>query len=323
MLILLFFLGVILSIAFNMVVIIVVLRKKRHTNHLDLLKLSLAISDISQAAIGYIVELHAFWNKSEITKTSCIIAAFSTTFLGLVSINHLVGLSIERCIFLSFPWKGRLWFNNKWIALYVIIPSWIYGLLWALMPLLGWSSYQRENGAKYRCSINMMHLNSNAISYAYCILTFCFFIPIIGISTSSFITLRHLKVMRRTGDALGVDAVEKNLRGRRETKHACMVFALIITFLIAWSPYAACIFVMTVKGTVNDKLLTYSAFFAKSSTLYNPIIYFVFMDDFRRRCLVIFCCRRMRRMSETTSVYVNPNMYTDQKWKIEKSDTQL
>ena len=67
-----------------------------------------------------------------------------------------------------------------------------------------------------------------------------------------------------------------------------MSMVLIATFLMAWTPYSVCVFVVTVNGHVPAGLLSFASVFAKSSTLYNPIIYSIFMKDFRDRCKRFF-----------------------------------
>lgn len=288
MVVIFFILGVVLSLALNLLVIIVIAKRGKETNHLDLIMLSLAIADIIRSGIGYPVEIDAINHSKQINKISCKIAGFSTTFLGIVSITHLVGISIERCILINFPWRARDWFANKWIALYIIVPSWCYSFIWALMPLFGWSSYAREQGAKYRCSIDLSSSNKENSSYAYTLLVFCFVIPVLLIIISSALTIKQMGSMRRASVNIGMDAHASGLRRQQEVKHNIMAFALIITFFVAWSPYAACVLVMTIYGKVGETLLTFSVILAKTSTLYNPIIYIIFMRDFRLRCWSLF-----------------------------------
>lgn len=283
--------GVIISMLLNSLVVIVMATKGKQVNHLDLLMLSLAISDVLQTATGYPFEIYSLFNSTEIEETPCTIAGFSITFLALVSICHLAGISIERCIILTFPLKIRNWFASRWVSLYIIVPSWLYGFLWAVFPLLGWSSYEREQGAKHRCSVDLNSPKTNARSYAWGMLVFCFIIPVLCIGVCSFFILREMKKMTNQVAVLGISEDQAASRRKLEIKHTIMSLVLIGTFIVAWSPYAACVFVMTIKGRIEESLLTGSAILAKTSTLYNPIVYIIFMKDFRRRCMLLFGCR--------------------------------
>lgn len=301
-----YIIGVVLSILLNLLVVVVLLTKCSHVNHLDMLMVSLAISDILQSVTGYPVEIYSLINTTIIDQLSCKVAGFSITFLALVSISHLAGISIERAILLTFPWKAREWFANRWVSLYIIIPSWLYGFLWALFPLLGWSSYKREFNANHRCSIDLETPSNNSRTYAICLMCFCFLIPIVCIAVSSGFTLRELKRMRTQVGVLGINENQVVLRRKREVKHTVMALVLISTFIVAWSPYSACVFALTTKGKVEESLLTFSAIFAKTSTLYNPIVYSIFLKEFRSRCLRVLGCKSMNVVAPIVSTVRMP-----------------
>lgn len=79
----------------------------------------------------------------------------------------------------------------------------------------------------------------------------------------------------------------------------CVTFqlsvAVCIGFLTAWSPYAI-VSMWAAFGnpaTVPPMAFAWAAIFAKSSTLYNPIVYLVFKPNFRKfLCRDVAKCRR-------------------------------
>ena len=79
-------------------------------------------------------------------------------------------------------------------------------------------------------------------------------------------------------------------RRKMERQQTITSLIMIVTFILAWSPYAACVLILTIRGELPDKMLQISSIFAKTSTLYNPIIYSVFVDEFRTRCRKMFGC---------------------------------
>lgn len=286
-----YILGVVLSLFLNFMVVAVIFSKRLTLRHLDLIMLSLAISDVIQACLGYSIEIYAHMSGNVISNVQCQISGYTITFMALVSITHLVGMSMERFLLSTFPMKFREWFSNRRSSLYIIVPSWIYGFMWASFPLFGWSRYTREKNARQRCSIDLSSSTIKSRSYAFSLFLFCFILPIIIILTCSIIILRVLKKMTRQASVLGLREHHTGLRRRREIKHTLMTFVLIAVFLVTWSPYASCTFVLTIHGEVQTILLTLSALFAKTSTLWNPIIYTIFLTDFRRRCLCLILCR--------------------------------
>lgn len=75
-----------------------------------------------------------------------------------------------------------------------------------------------------------------------------------------------------------------------------MSVAVCIGFLAAWSPYAI-VSMWAAFGnpaTVPPMAFAIAAIFAKSSTLYNPIVYLVFKPNFRK-----FLCRDVARCRRT------------------------
>ena len=96
-----FMIAVAFCILFNAVVVALLLKKGNRINYLDLVLVSLAISDALQAAVGDSIEIQAFYSGNELVGIPCTISGFSTTFLGLVSIAHLVGITVVKHVILK------------------------------------------------------------------------------------------------------------------------------------------------------------------------------------------------------------------------------
>merc|ERR1712142_1097548 len=97
--------------------------------------------------------------------------------------------------------------------------------------------------------------------------------------------------MRRTVSMIlnmGTQIVES--RKKMERQQTVTSLVIIGAFLFAWSPYACCVLVLTTNGNLPANLLTIATVFAKTSTLYNPIIYSFFVKDFRVHCKQLFGC---------------------------------
>lgn len=302
--IVLYIIGIFLTVLLNLLTIIVLSKKCKKLTHFDLIMISLSINDIMQALVGYSLELYSTVNYSHFhTSLCCKVAGFTITFLGLVSISHLVGISIQRTIIMSNPFKARKWRTQPFMSIYIIIPSWLYALLWAGMPLFGWSSYDRQQGDATRCSIKFNGVEKNETTYAFCLLVFCFLIPVVVLTLSSVLTVIEMRKMTDTAICLGL--TKRNVGSRRtyEIRQTIMLFVIITVFLVSWSPYAACAFIQTLQGTIGSTMLNFSSMFAKASTLYNPIIYFTFQKDFRYRCMMLFRCVERKSIPSIASLY--------------------
>lgn len=68
-----------------------------------------------------------------------------------------------------------------------------------------------------------------------------------------------------------------------EMKVAFMVVLMVLTFLISWLPYASLAMLVVYKPNVEIHPLvgTVPVYLAKSSTVYNPIIYIYFNKQVR------------------------------------------
>ena len=294
-----FVFGLVMCVSLNFLVIVVLLKKGRAINYMDMLMISLSVSDLLQAGIGYTVELHSYYSGKPIDGVPCQIAAFSTTFLGLVSISHLAGIAVERHVILRYPIKMRIWLEHPTISLYVIIPSWMYGLLWALFPLLGWNRYTRQPGINFSCSIDLTTTDFNCMSYNYSILVACFLLPMIMITYCSYSIYGSLKNRRSISEILNMGNPTIEQRKKMERQQSVTSLVLIAAFVFCWSPYAGCVLALTIKGYVPRTLFTIATIFAKTSTLYNPIIYSLLVEDFRLRCKRLFHCGKKTSLLST------------------------
>lgn len=73
---------------------------------------------------------------------------------------------------------------------------------------------------------------------------------------------------------------------RVEMQVARMVVVMVLAFLLTWLPYAAMALAVVMDSTlyINPIIATIPVYLAKSSTVYNPIIY-IFMN---RQVISIF-----------------------------------
>lgn len=83
---------------------------------------------------------------------------------------------------LKKPCAGqRLGFRRTYI---IIILCTLFGLLWSILPIFGWSHYSIE-GAYTSCSVEWNERSLNVISYNITIFIFVFIIPLAAIVLSN------------------------------------------------------------------------------------------------------------------------------------------
>ena len=204
---------------------------------------------------------------------------------------------------------------------------WCYAGVFAVGPLSGWGEYGPEPYGT-ACCINW-HAPSQstaAMTYIICLFFFCYIVPCTVIFLSyTFILLtvrgsrqavqQHMSPQNKITNAhaliIKVTACcILSLSNLFTSTHVlyminihsvCVVVsfqlsvAVCIGFLTAWSPYAV---VSMWAGfgnpaSVPPMAFALAAIFAKSSTLYNPIVYLVFKPNFRKSlCRDVAQCRR-------------------------------
>ena len=91
-------------------------------------------------------------------------------------------------------------------------------------------------------------------------------------------------------------------------------FLILGAFVVSWTPYSV-VSLITVFGdpsTIPRTAAMVPALFAKSSVIWNPIIYVARHNDFRRVCLKILsgCCvlDKIRKSARSNSSSTSPNL---------------
>ena len=180
--------------------------------------------------------------------------------------------------------------SSKCIGISNLFP-WLMALFWSTMPLVGWSSYAKEDD-NLRCSIDW---NGNTVAdKAYIAMLFisCYLIPC-SIMLLAFIAIKfELHQTRKRARNLTAYQIETTLRSvRAEKRHTKLAIVMAATFITLWTPYALISFwaaYFKYVAVVPVFLGTLAAVFAKMSTLVNPIIYSFLHPKFRQNLVVPF-----------------------------------
>lgn len=77
-----------------------------------------------------------------------------------------------------------------------------------------------------------------------------------------------------------LQVAEGGSKNRVEVQVAHMVVVMVLAFLLTWLPYAAMALAVVMDSTlyINPIIATIPVYLAKSSAVYNPIIY-IFMNQ--------------------------------------------
>ncbi|KAG9280259.1 opsin-VA-like [Astyanax mexicanus] len=279
------FLITVFSVFNNSLVIVVMVRNRQLLFPMNILILSLAISDLLMTICGSaIASVTNYYGQFFMARELCVFQGFTVNYFGLVSLCTLTLLAYERYNVVCKPmgtFKVTIRRSSKGLLL-----VWLHCLFWAAAPLLGWSSYGPE-GVQTSCSLAWEERTTSNYSYLVPYWFFCFLLPtgiIIYCYYHILISMRKLN--------LSVENQGGRSRQHEDRRAACMVAAMIGSFFLCWMPYAIVSIIVIILPDLHIAPLLAStpAFLAKTSPVYNPIIFFLANKQFRNSALQIVLC---------------------------------
>lgn len=188
----------------NVIVIILFCKVKSLQSSPNMFIVSVALSDFIMCVLSkpFVIasSLAGVWIFGA---SGCTFYGFLVYFLGLTSMYNLSALSFDRYIIITKPVFAAKITHS--VAGAVIAGCWLLGMFWAILPLMGWNSYELE--VPYTsCSVVWDSNEPFRISYNITIFFTCFFIPvfIMGFSyTMIYITVSlclysHITIILKT-----------------------------------------------------------------------------------------------------------------------------
>uniref|UniRef100_A0AAV2M046 G-protein coupled receptors family 1 profile domain-containing protein n=1 Tax=Knipowitschia caucasica TaxID=637954 RepID=A0AAV2M046_KNICA len=200
----------------------------------------------------------------------------SASFVSSVSKEHDIFMGAVYSVFCNK-------FSSSHACL-LVVAVWCYAFVFALGPLAEWGHYSSEPYGT-ACCIDWHAPNHElaSLSYIVCLFVFGYALPCTIIFLSYTLILLTVRGSRQ--------AVQQHVSPQTKTgnAHALIIklsVSVCIGFLTAWTPYA----VVAMWAAFGDALLVpptafaLAALFAKSSTIYNPLVYLLCKPNFRK-CL--------------------------------------
>ncbi|XP_062424243.1 opsin-5-like [Rhea pennata] len=268
------------SLCGNSILLCVSYKKRNLLKPAEYFIINLAISDLGMTLTLYpLAVTSSLSHRWLYGKHICLFYAFCGVLFGICSLSTLTLLSTVCCLKICFPAYGNRFRREHGQIL--IACAWTYAAIFACSPLAHWGQYGAEPYGT-ACCIDWHSTNVNVVSMSYTIVlfVFCFILPCGVIITSYSLILITVKESRK--------AVEQHVSGPTRMSNVQTItvklsVAVCTGFFAAWSPYAI-IAMWAAFGSV-DKIpplaFAVPAVFAKSSTLYNPVIYLLLRPNFR------------------------------------------
>ncbi|KAM8753616.1 opsin 7, group member d [Acanthopagrus schlegelii] len=273
----------ILSLMGNCILLLVAYHKRSTLKPAEFFIINLSISDLGMTLSLFPLAITSSfshrWLFGEIT---CQLYAMCGVLFGLCSLTNLTALSLVCCLKVCFPNHGNKFCSSH--ARLLVVGVWCYASVFAVGPLAQWGHYSAEPYGT-ACCIDWHAPNYEliALSYIVCLFLFCYVLPCTVIFLSYTFILLTVRGSRQ--------AVQQHVSPQTKTTnaHALIVklsIAVCIGFLGAWTPYA----IVAMWAAFGDATqvppdaFAIAAVLAKSSTIYNPMVYLLCKPNFRE-CL--------------------------------------
>ncbi|KAL1264937.1 hypothetical protein QQF64_002964 [Cirrhinus molitorella] len=269
------------AVVLNATVIVVTLRHKQLRQPLNFALVNLAVSDLGITLTGSVPSVVTNAVGYYIMgRLGCVLEGFCVALFGITALCTVALIAVERLFVVCKP-LGTITFQTRHAAAGLAV-SWLWSLIWNTPPLFGWGSYQLE-GVGTSCGPDWQSRDLQNVSYIICYFSLCFAVPFVIIVVSYSWLLYTLRQVARVGGCAAA---------RAESKVAWMVVMMVLAFLVSWMPYAALALTVVFNPDVQLAVLVkvLPIYMAKSSTVYNPLIYIYMNKQFQRYAVPLLMC---------------------------------
>ncbi|XP_051932646.1 parapinopsin-like [Hippocampus zosterae] len=283
------------AIVLNATVIIVSLMHKQLRQPLNYALVNMAAADLGTAMTGGVLSVvNNAQGYFSLGRTGCVMEGFAVSLFGITSLCTVALIAVERMFVICKP-LGHMTFQKKH-ACGGIALSWLWSLTWNIPPLLGWGRYDLE-GVGTSCAPDWHSRDPHHLSYILVYFAVCFALPF------AIILISYTKLMWTLHQVSKLTCAEDGAVAKAELRVASMVIIMVLTFLISWMPYAglSMLVVYNPHVVINPLVATVPVYLAKSSTVYNPIIYIYCNKQFRRYAVPFLLCGKEPWLAEEAS----------------------
>ncbi|XP_022835026.1 parapinopsin-like [Spodoptera litura] len=279
----------------NLMVILLMFKDRQLWTPLNIILFNLVFSDFSVSVLGNPFTLiSALFHRWIFGKTMCVLYGFFMALLGITSITTLTVISFERYMMVTRPLNAKHLSSKG--AILSIVFIWTYSLALTTPPLMGWGHYVNE-AANISCSVNWHEQSMNTLTYIMFLFAMGEIVPL-AVITFSYVNI--IRTLKRNSQRLGRVS-------RAETKATAMVFIMIVSFTVAWTPYSvfALLEQFATEGIVSPGAGVIPALVAKSSICYDPLIYVGMNTQFRNSIKRVFGVHSKGKNSHAEKAYNN------------------
>ena len=157
----------------NSFILIILAKTKRIGKPHTTIVAGLIVGDLFHTFTLPFVVASSFAQRWLFQQSGCVFYAFMMTFLGVSNITLLATISVDR--YLVIVKHGSPFTRNTNVAVATTLICFSHGLLWALFPVLGWSSFELE---LISCAVNWSGRTPENMSYTLSLMVCAWIIPL-------------------------------------------------------------------------------------------------------------------------------------------------
>ncbi|XP_065563422.1 pinopsin-like [Artemia franciscana] len=253
-----------ISVVANTLVLVAFFKEKKLRTPINMVLINLSFSDLGIATVGTTISfVNSIERKWAFSQEVCHFYALVSALCGISSITTLAVLAFWRSMMITSP-MCRKWSLSRRRSNTLILFIWCYSTCVTMPPLLGWGKFGEEFGG-ISCSVDWRDESLLSKTYIMYIFFFGLILPLLAI------IMAYSKI---------IGAVKKKTKTNRtklQSRLTIMIGIMVITFLFSWTPYA----IVSLLEAFGDKsnlqlhpsFVTIPSLFAKSSVIFNPLVY--------------------------------------------------
>ncbi|KAI1292884.1 Opsin Rh4 [Halotydeus destructor] len=322
--VMLFFLGT----SGNGTVIWIFLRNKSLRTPSNTLLASLSLSDMVMVFMGIFLVNNAWHCGPAWSPTLCELYGFTGSSSGLVSINTIMVMSIDRRSVIANPLKQR-WLT-KWRAVGVIALIWTYAITLSLAPYTHFANRFVPEGNMFTCSFDFFAQDIRSKLFFGSFVVFAYFTPMVVIIWSYYGIIGSVmrsekafnQIEEKSGSVKGqISTVASSmkpksskdkLKARQEIKIAKIAIGLCGLWFVAWTPYALAAITQSFfpEVKVRAHYAELPGITAKLSAIVNPFVYTLSHPGFRKALDKMLMDDKKKKKMKKASKYADNNSDT-------------
>ena len=276
----------------NIIVISVVFKSKRVQRNVNFLILNMAASDLfvpvfvcPRKIVAILMDTESKWLLTGLAgQISCKAIFFAQDVATAVSIQTLVLIALERFMAVVFPLRISMLTSRMRVVLIVL--TWIVGS--ALHAPYFYIFKLAETGMEAHCVLSWAPAFAEPRSSKIYATFLCVFLILIPFSLLSVIYSIIVWTLVRERNALKHAVRGGVIRDRMNRNVLKMALTIVAVFAICWAPFNIYMFVLIFVWNwkvpfCNTSNFQFTAvFLAYANTAINPLVYFVFVEHYRR-----------------------------------------